>query len=158
MQKETEVIRGFIVYTLDLLSVPEYVIKKGRLHGHRYGKKPGDKEYYLPDQLKKKCKKKKFQGIHDRFLLDHDFRARLIENNRDEEVCRRWDVLADEDHAYHMSQEEYIYYRNNWWLHLNKSGNDTQPLRKRLDFKQALSTLKRLLQEAGGEQIEPVPY
>ena len=38
-------------------------------------------------------------------------------------------VLADEDHTYHMSQEEYFYNRNNWWLHLNKSGNDTQPLR-----------------------------
>ena len=81
----------------------------------------------------------------------------MFENNRDEKVCRAWDVLADEDHTYHMSQEEYFYYRNNWWLHLNKSGNDTQPLRKRSDFKQALSTLKRLHQEAGGEHIEPVP-
>ena len=32
----------FIKYTMDLLSIPEYVIKKGRPHGHRYGKKPGD--------------------------------------------------------------------------------------------------------------------
>ena len=57
-----------------------------------------------------------------------------------------------------MSQEEYFYYRNNWWLHLNKSGPDTLPLRKRFNFKQALSTLERLHQEAGGEQIEPTPY
>ena len=28
---------------LDLLSIPDYYIKKGRPHGHRYGKKPGDK-------------------------------------------------------------------------------------------------------------------
>ena len=91
---------------MDLLSLPEYVIKKGRLHGHTYGKKPGDKDYYLANQLKKKCKKKKFQGIHDRFLLDHDFRARMIENNRDEEVCRRWDVLADEDHTYYLSEKK----------------------------------------------------
>ena len=82
----------------------------------------------------------------------------MIENSRDGEVCRAWDVLADERHTYHMSEEEYFYYRNNWWLHLNKSGNVTQPLRKRSDFKQALSTLKRLHQEAGGEQIEPIPY
>ena len=34
----------FIKYSMDLLSIPEYVIKKGRPHGHRYGKKPGDKE------------------------------------------------------------------------------------------------------------------
>ena len=37
----------FIKYTMDLLSIPEYVIKKGRPHGHRYGKKPGDREYFF---------------------------------------------------------------------------------------------------------------
>ena len=31
----------FIKYKMDLLSIPENVIKKGRPHGHRYGKKPG---------------------------------------------------------------------------------------------------------------------
>ena len=80
---------------MDLLSVPEYVIKKGRLHGHRYGKKPGDKEYHTATQLKKKCKKKYFQKAHDRFLRDPEFRNRMIENNRDEELCRKWDALAD---------------------------------------------------------------
>ena len=91
LQKETEANRNFVKYTMDFLSIPEYVIKKGRLHGHRYGKKPGEK-YYLANQLKKKCKKKKFQGTHDRFLRDHEFRARMFEHNRDEEVCRRFDV------------------------------------------------------------------
>ena len=43
--KERVANQQFINYTMDLLSVPEYVIKKGRPHGHRYGKKPGDKEY-----------------------------------------------------------------------------------------------------------------
>ena len=39
--QETEANRGFIKYTMDLLlSIPEYIIKKGRPHGHRYGKKP----------------------------------------------------------------------------------------------------------------------
>ena len=69
LQKETETNRHFVKYTMDFLSVPEYVIKKGRPHGHRYGKKPGDKEYYLANQLKKKCKKKKFQGIHDSYEI-----------------------------------------------------------------------------------------
>ena len=35
--KETVANGDFIEYTLDLLSIPEYVIKKGRPHGHRYG-------------------------------------------------------------------------------------------------------------------------
>ena len=38
--KESAPNRGVIQYTLDLLSIPNYVIKKGRLHGHRYGKTP----------------------------------------------------------------------------------------------------------------------
>ena len=45
--KETVANRSFIEYTLDLLSIPEYVIKKGRLHGHRCGKAP-EKEYLWP--------------------------------------------------------------------------------------------------------------
>ena len=127
LQKETEANRHVVKYTMDLLSLPEYVITKGRPHGHRYGKRPGDNEYYLANQLKKKYRKKKFQGIHDRFLRDHEFRVRMIEHNRDEEVCRRWDALADEDHTYHLSEKEYFYYKK-WWLHLNKSGSDTLPL------------------------------
>ena len=105
LQKETAVNRKFVKYTMDF-SLPECVIKKGRLHGHRYGKKPGDKECYLAKQLKKKCEKKQFQGIHDRFLRDHEFRVRMIEHHRDEEVCRRWDALGDEDHTHHLSEQE----------------------------------------------------
>ena len=67
LAERNSVNRKFVKYTMDLLSVPEYVINMGRLHGHRYGKKPGDKEYHLANQLKKKCKKRDLQGIHDRF-------------------------------------------------------------------------------------------
>ena len=45
--KETVSNRSFIEYTLDL-SIPEYVIKKGRLHGHRYGKTPVKKNIIWP--------------------------------------------------------------------------------------------------------------
>ena len=41
LHKERGANQKFINYTMDLLSVPEYVIKKGRPHGHRYGKKAG---------------------------------------------------------------------------------------------------------------------
>ena len=57
-----------------------------------------------------------------------------------------------------MSEAEYCHYRQNWWIFLNKSGNDTQPVRKRSDFNQALSALHRLHQEAGGQQLGPIPY
>ena len=133
--KETVATRSFIVFTLDVLSIPEYVIKKGRHHGHRYAKAPENKEYYLAHNLKKRCIKRDFTGIHDRFLRDHVFRERMLENNRDEDVCRKWDDLAEEDHTYRMSESEYFYYRQNWWISLNKSGNTGEPMRKRYERK-----------------------
>ena len=121
----------------------EYVIKKGRPHGTDMGNFQKTKNITWPIILKKRCIKRDYKGIHDRFLRDHVFRGRMFENSRDEEVCRAWDVLAEQDHTYHMSEEEkYFHYKQNWWISLNKSGNDTQPLRKRSDFKKALSTLK----------------
>ena len=66
LRKGTEENQKFVQYTMDLLSIPDYYFKKGRPHGHRYGKKPGDREHYIANSLKKKCKKKNFLGIHDR--------------------------------------------------------------------------------------------
>ena len=62
--------------------------QKGKLHRHRYGKKSGNKKYYLASQLMKKCKKRQFQRKHDGFLRSQKFRIRLIEHHRDEEVCQ----------------------------------------------------------------------
>ena len=153
LHKETGVNRKFVKCTMDLLSLPEYVIKKGRPHGHRYGKKPGDD--YLAHQLKKKCRKRHFQGIHDRFLRDQEFRIRMIENHRDDDLCRRWHALADEDLTHHLTEQEYFHYKNKWWLHSKKQGSNTMPLSHRSDFKQALSTLQRLQQKAGEEPHVP---
>ena len=38
MRKGLEENKKFVQYTMDLLSIPNYYIKKGRHHGHRYGK------------------------------------------------------------------------------------------------------------------------
>ena len=92
LHKERGANQQFTSFPMDLLSVPEYVIKKGRPHGHRYGKKPGDKEYYTANQLKKRCKKMYFQGIHDRFIRDQEFRNRMIENHRDDGMLLRMKI------------------------------------------------------------------
>ena len=128
----------------NLFSIPNYYIKKGRPHGHRYGKKPGDHEYYIANSLKKKCKKKFYLGIHDRFIQDEKFRENMLDNGRTEEICGQMDALADEDHTHHLTSQEYFYYKSNWWLRSNKIGFDTMPIRHRSDFKQALSTLHQL--------------
>ena len=84
--KEIAANRGVIEYTLDLLSIPDYIIKKGRPHGHRYGKTPEKKEYHQVHNLEKRCIKKNFKRIHNRFLRDPDFHKAMLEHDRDEEV------------------------------------------------------------------------
>ena len=80
----------------------------------------------------------------------------MVENQRDEDLCRRWDAFADEDHTHHLTAQEYLHYKDKWWLHSNKHGSNTMPLRHRPDFKQALSTWQRLQQEAGEEPHLPI--
>ena len=53
LRKGTEEYKKFVQYTMDLLSIPNYYIEKGRPRGHPYGKKPGDREYYIAHSLKK---------------------------------------------------------------------------------------------------------
>ena len=144
LRKGTEENKKFVQYTMDLLSIPNYYIKKGRHHGHRYGKKPGDREYYIANSLKKKCKKKNFLGIHDRFIRDEKFRKNMIDNGRTEDCCRHMGDLADEDKTNNLTPEEIEDYRVNWWIRLNKIGSDTMPIRRRSDFEQALSTLRQV--------------
>ena len=66
--KESAANRGVTEYTLDLLSIPNYVIKKGRPHGHRYGKTTENREHHQAHNLKKRCTKKHPKEIHDRFF------------------------------------------------------------------------------------------
>ena len=155
--KEIAANRGVVRCAVGLLSIPDYVTKKGRPHGHRYGKTPERKEYYLAHNLKKRCIKRDFKGIHNRFLRNPDFRASQLEHDRDEEVCKKVDDLADKDFSHNMKESEYFRYKQNWWISLNKSGN-TGPLRNRSDFNEALSTLNRLHQESGERQLTPMPF
>ena len=81
---------------------------------------------------------------HDRFIRDEKFRKNLFDTGRTEEMCRKMDELANEDHTHHLTPEEIRGYRANWWIRSNKEGSDTMPVRHRPDFKQALSTLRQL--------------
>ena len=59
--------RKYISAVLDTFSIPNFYIRKYRPHGHRYGKAPGCKDYFAANQLAKKCRKKKYDSIHDRY-------------------------------------------------------------------------------------------
>ena len=49
--KESEASRGILQWTLDLLSIPNYVIKKGRPHGHRHGKTEEQRQHHIAHNL-----------------------------------------------------------------------------------------------------------
>ena len=65
----------------------------------------------LPIILRKRCIKRHYEGIHDRFLKDPEFRESQLEHDRTEEVCIQMDEIAQKDFKYHMTQAEYFRYR-----------------------------------------------
>ena len=94
--------------------------------------------------FKRRCRKKKYENIHDRFIRDKLFRKTMIELGRSEEIILEMDRLASEDHSHIATQEEIDVYRGNWWIRSNVLNFDTMPTRRQPDFKKALSTLHRL--------------
>ena len=144
MEDETTENKKYISSVLDLFSIPNFYIRKGRPHGHRYGKKAGCKEYHTANQLQRRCRKKKYENIHDRFIRDKFFRKTMIELGRSEEITLEMDRLASEDQSHIATQEEIEVYRGNWWIRSNVVNVDTMPTRFQPDFKKALSTLHRL--------------
>ena len=144
MKDDTTENKKYISSVLDLFSIPNFYIRKGRPHGHRYRKAPGCKEYHTANQLQKRCRKKKYDNIHDRFIRDKFFRKTMIELGRSEEIILEMDRLASEDHSHIATKEEIDVYRGNWWIRSNVVNFDTMPTRRQPDFKKALSTLYRL--------------
>ena len=68
--RENESSRHPHQWQLDVLSIPNYVIKKGRPHGARHGKTEAQKEHFIAHNARKRCIGKGFKGIHDRFQKD----------------------------------------------------------------------------------------
>ena len=144
--------RKYISAVLDTFSIPNFYIRKYRPHGHRYGKAPGCKDYYTAKQLARKCRKKKYDSIHDRHIRDKTFRKAMIEVGRSEEIIKEMDQLASEDHSHIATKEEIDLYRGNWWIHTNVAHFDSVPTRYQPDFKKALSTMHRLKQAEDEKQ------
>ena len=53
MKDDTAENKKYISSVLDLFSIPNFYIRKGRPHGHRYGKAPECKEYHTANQLQR---------------------------------------------------------------------------------------------------------
>ena len=144
MSTDSDENRKYISSTLDSFSIANFYIRKDRPRGHRYGKAPGCKEYHTAHQLARKCRKKGYESIYDRYIRDKAFRSAMIEHGRAEQVILEMDKLANEDHSYKASKAEIEFYRSNWWLHSNVARVDTMRVRHEPGFKEALSTMQRL--------------
>ena len=71
--------------------------------------KPKNKETItLSNNLRKRCIKRNFEGIHDRFLKDPVFRECQLEHDLSEEVCIQMDKYAQKDFTYRMTQAKYF--------------------------------------------------
>ena len=154
---ESESIQKFHKLRLDALSITLYVIKKGRHHGARHGKTEAQKQYHIAFNAWKRCIKKNYEGIHDRFQRDPVYRDSQLKIGWTEEKCIAMDKLAQEDHSYRLSYEEYLRYQKHWYITLNKSGKNA-PMRLRSDFRAAVTEMNRLHRESGEERAEPIPF
>ena len=73
-----------------------------------------------------------------------------------EEKCIAIEKLAQEDHSYRLSRDEFQRYQKHWYLTLKKSGKNA-PMRLRPDFRAAVTLMNRLHRESGEERPEPIP-
>ena len=155
---DSESRRKFNKLRLDALSIPNYVIKKGRSHGARHGKTEEQTEYHMAWNAWKRCCKKvdsqgaHFTGIHDLFLRDPVYRESQLAIGWTEQKCKEWDELTKEDYTHKLTPEERRRYQGQWYLTLNREGKNG-PVKLRSDFRAAVSMKNRLRQQAG-EQIE----
>ena len=154
--KESESSQNFHQWRLDAFSIQNYVIKKVRPRGARHGKTEAQKEHFIAHNARRRCLKKKFEGIHDRFQRDSTYRDSQLKIGWTEEKCIEMDKLAQENHSYCPSSEEFERYQKNWYITLNKSGRNA-PMKLRSDFREALTNMHRLHRESGEERPEPIP-
>ena len=153
---KSESSQNFHQWRLDASSIQNYAIKKGRPRGARHGKTEAQKEHFIAHNARRRCLKKKFEGIHDRLQRDSTFRDSQLKIGWTEEKCIEMDQLAPENHSYCPSSEEFERYKENWYITLNKSGRNA-PMKLRSDFRESLQNMHRLHRESREERPEPIP-
>ena len=138
--------RKYMLSTLNSFTIGNFYIRKDRPRGYRYGKAPGCKEYHTAHQLAKKCRKKGYDSIYDRYMRDKLFRSNMIDHGRTEKVIIDMDSLANEDHSFRVRQRTRLStiakiggYTQTWHVMIKPCQQGHEPV-----FKEALSTMQRL--------------
>ena len=63
-------------------------------------KTDSQKEHFIAHNARRRCLKKKLEGIHDRFLRDSTYRDSQLKIGWTKETCIAMDKLSQEDHSY----------------------------------------------------------
>ena len=105
LAKGREENQKIVQYTMDLHSIPEYYTKEVRPRGHRYGKKPRDKEHDIHNQLKEEVQK-----VLPGFPWASCTRWTIPQSNDWNWTNRRSlspeDDLANKNHTHHLTPQE----------------------------------------------------
>ena len=147
--------RKYILSALNSFTIGNFYVRKNQPRGYRYGKAPGCKEYFTAHQLAKKCRKKGYDSIYDRYIRDKLFRGNMIDHGRTEKIIIDMDNLANENRSSKVTQNEIDYYRQNWWVHSNVVHEDKRdnPANKARIWIQR-SVVNNATPEASGRQEE----
>ena len=117
--RENQSSRRIHQWTLDLLSIPNYVIKKGRPHGHSYGKTEEQIQHYIAHNLRKRCIKRGLKEFTAASRKIQHFVTRYSELIELKKYASRWTRDAQKYFTYRMPSDEYFRYKKNWWTSLN---------------------------------------
>ena len=128
---DSESKRKFNKLRLDVLSIPHYVINKGRCHGARHGKTEEQKEYHIAWNAWKRCCKKvdsqgvHITGIHDRFSQRSRFVNHNSQSDGQNKSANGWTNLQKKTiRIISLSPEDFRKYQGQWYLTLNMSGEN----------------------------------
>ena len=144
LRDDTKENKRYLKFTLILFSIPNYYIKKGRPHGHRYGKKPGITSTSSRIRSRRNATRD-FSWVFTTGSSVMRSSARIWLNwVAVKKYVVRWTNWRTRITPHHITPDEIRVYRNNWWIRSNFNGSDTMPVRHRADFKEALSTLGSL--------------
>ena len=83
---ESESSQHFHQWRLDAFSIENYVIKKERPKGAWHGRTEAEREHFIAHNARRRCIKKKFDGIHDRFQRDPTYRDSQLKIGRDGQI------------------------------------------------------------------------
>ena len=143
---------------LDALSIPNYVTEKGRPRGGRHVKTEAQKEHFIVHNARRRCIKKKFEGIHDRFqrdLIHRDSQLKKLAGPR--RSASRWTSWHRKTTPIAHQLRSLRDFQKTWSISLNTSGRNA-PMKLRSDISEAVTKMHRLHRESGEERSAPIPF